>query len=319
MKNKYEDNHIALVIISKFFRLKDTFKWSLISVIGFILGVTVLSFNDYIIPFLIFVVTTFCIMAFTFAINNYYDAKSDKINPRRKDINAIASGQISRQLAILLLFLLVLIPLIISIFYRLEVFIFCAFLLFLGWAYSAPPLRTKNIPVVDVIWHFLGFFSYILWGSLIAGGSIFYSSINLISWLMAISLGIFSSIGQVGNHISDYNSDKETGTITFAVWAGLDKAKITINFLTLIHLLVLIPLVLLYTVQYYVSIVFFIVIAFLGLILLKPRRGMFPSRNCWTFYFSIVIGGGVYLSIIIYHIYTLFDIPPLEILTLFKI
>ena len=64
---------------------------------------------------------------------------------------------------------------------------------------------------------------------------------------------------------------------------------------------------------------FFIIIAFLGLIVLKPRRGVFPSKNCWTFYFSIVLGGSVYLSILIYHIYTLFDIPPLEILTLLMI
>jgi 4-hydroxybenzoate polyprenyltransferase len=258
-------------------------------------------------------------MAFTFAINNYHDAKSDKINPRRKDINAIASGQISRQLAIILLLLLVLIPLIISSFYRLEVFVFCVYLLFSGWIYSAPPIRLKNIPVVDVFWHFLGFFSYILWGSLIAGRSIIDGSIGLLILLTAISIGIFSMIGQVGNHINDYTSDKETGTMTFAVWAGLDNSKITINFLTLLHLIVLIPLVLLYTVQYYASIIVLIVIAFLGLILLKPRRGMFPSKNCWTFYFAIVLGGGVYLSILIYHIYTLFDIPPLEILTLLMI
>lgn len=316
MKNKNDKKPIVLVILFKYFRFKDAFKWSLISFIGFILGVTVLTLKDYIIPFLIFVVTTFCIMAFTFTINNYYDAKSDKINPRRKDINAIASGQISNQLAIILLLLFGTISLIISFIFKLEVFIFCAFLLFLGWAYSAPPLRIKNVPVLDVIWHFLGFFSYILWGSLIAGVSIYYGSVSQIIYLLAISLGIFSSIGQVGNHISDYSSDKETGTVTFAVWAGLDNAKITINILTLIHLIVLIPIVLLYSIQYYASILVFIVIAFLGLILLKPRRGEFPLKNCWTFYFSIVIGGGVYLSILIYHIYTLFDIPPLEILKL---
>ncbi|KYK26642.1 hypothetical protein AYK20_03265 [Thermoplasmatales archaeon SG8-52-1] len=314
MKNKNDNKDIVIVIFTKFFRFKDTFKWSLISFIGFIFGITVLSFSKYIVPLLVFIATTFCIMAFTFAINNYYDVKSDKINPRRENINAIASGQISRKTARFLLFFLVIVPLTISIFYRLEIFIFCGFLLFLGWAYSAPPLRTKNMPVIDVIWHFIGFFSYIIWGCLVSGGSIFQGSIPLITWLIAISIGIFSSIGQVGNHISDYSSDKETGTITFAVWAGLDKAKITINFLTLFHLIVLIPLILLYTIEYYASFLFFIVFAFLGLIILKPRRGTFPSKNCWIFYFSIVIGGAVYLSILIYHIYILLNIPSLGIL-----
>jgi hypothetical protein len=131
---------------------------------------------------------------------------------------------------------------------------------------------------------------------------------------MAVSIGIFSSIGQVGNHINDYSSDKETGTVTFAVWAGLDKAKITINFLTLFHLIILLPLILLYTIEYYASFLFFIVIAFLGLLILKPGRGAFPTKNCWIFYFSIVIGGAVYVSILIYHIYTLLNITPFDIL-----
>jgi len=314
MKNKMENKNTAWIIITKFFRFKDAFKWAIISFIGFILGTTALSFRNYILPFLIFIVTTFCIMAFTFAINNYYDAKSDKINPRRKNINAIASGQISRKTAIFLLFFLAFISLIISIFYGLEIFIFCGFLLFLGWAYSAPPLRTKNIPVIDVIWHFIGFFSYIIWGNLISGGSIYHGSIPLLTWLMAVSIGLFSSIGQVGNHIRDYSSDKGTGTKTFAVWAGLDKAKITINFLTLFHLIVLVLLILLYTIEYYASFLFFIAIAFLGLIILKPRRGVFPTKNCWTFYFSIVLGGGVYISVLIYHIYTLLGVQPLDLL-----
>ncbi|KYK22843.1 hypothetical protein AYK24_01665 [Thermoplasmatales archaeon SG8-52-4] len=314
MKNKKDSKNLISIIFTKFFRIKDAFKWSLISFIGFILGVSVLSLNEYIIPFFVFIFTTFCVMAFTFAINNYYDAKSDKINPRRENINAISSGQISRIAAISLLLLLVIIPLLISFFYRFEIFIFCLFLLFLGWTYSAPPFRTKNIPVIDVIWHFIGFFSYILWGSLVSGGSIYYGSIPLVIWLMAVSIGIFSSIGQVGNHISDYSSDKETGTITFAVWAGLNKSKITINILTLIHLIVLVPLIFFYTIDYLTSFLFFIAIAILGLIILKPRRGVFPSKNCWVFYFSIVIGGAVYVSILIYHIYTLLNVLPFDII-----
>ena len=311
-----EKKNIILLYLNEFIRISDAIKWCLISFLGFFLGMKVLSTKEYYVPFLIFIITTFCIMAFTFAINNFFDAESDKINPRRKSINAIASGRISRQIAMLLIIILALIPLVISILVRYEVFIFCAYLLFLGWAYSSPPLRTTDIPVLDVMWHFTGFFSYIIWGGLIAGGSIYYGSIELIIWLMAISIGIFSSIGQVGNHISDYSADKETGTVTFAVWAGLDKAKITINVLTLLHLILLVPLIIFYTIQYYTSIAFLIVIAVLGLLILKPKQGMFPSKRCWTFYFSIVLGGGVYISILIYHIYTLLDVPPLELLNL---
>jgi len=305
--------NIISIFFTEFIRIKDVISWTLISLIGFILGMTQLSIKIGLVPFLIFIATTLCIMAFTFAINNFYDVKSDNINPRRKKINAIASGRILRKKALFLLIVLAIIPLIISIFFKLEIFLFCTYLLFLGWAYSAPPVRTKNIPVLDVIWHFIGFFSYIIWGSLISG------SITSLTYLMAISIGIFSSIGQVGNHISDYTSDKETGTVTFAVWAGLDKAKITLNMLTFLHLIILIPLVLFYSIQYYASFFAFVAIAIVGLIILRPKRNAFPSKRCWTYYFAVVIGGGVYLSVLIYHILILLNIRTLEFLNLLLI
>jgi len=300
----------------KFFRIKDALKWTIISFIGFVLGMTVLSIEIYYLPFLEFIVATFCIMSFTFAINNYYDVESDRINPRRKNINAIASGQISRNISISLSLILFLIPIIISIFLGLEILIFCSFLLFIGWAYSAPPLRTKNIPVLDVIWHFIGFFSYILWGSLIAGKSIIDGSIGLLIYLMAISLGIFSMIGQVGNHIKDYESDKKSGTITFAVWAGLDKANTSILILTILHLIVLLPLIILYSIQYYISLFIVILLPIICFIIIRPKKGTFPSNKCWTFYFSIVIGGSIYLSCLVYQILWLYGLETLNLLYL---
>ena len=309
-----ENRNTILLYLIEFIRISDSIKWSSISFLGFFLGMNVLSLKVYFVPLIVFITTTFCIMAFTFAINNFYDTESDKINPRRKNINAIASGKISRQTALFILIFLALVPLIVSIlFFRLEILIFCAYLIFLGWAYSAPPFRTKNIPVVDVLWHFLGFFSYIIWGALIA------NSISLITLLMALSIGIFSSIGQVSNHIRDYDSDKETRTDTFAVWVGLDKSKTVLNFLTLLHLIMLIPLVLFYSIQYYASITFLIVFALIGLIILRPKRGVFPSIRCWTFYFAIVLSSAVYISILIHHIYTLLGIIPLNILNLVMI
>jgi 4-hydroxybenzoate polyprenyltransferase len=253
-------------------------------------------------------------MAFTFAINNYYDVKSDKINPRRKDINAIASGKISRKIALLFLLIFAVIPLSISLFYSYEVFFFCIFLLFLGWAYSAPPFRTKNIPVLDIIWHFVGFFSYVIWGGLIAGSSILSGSIHLITWLFAVSIGIFSSIGQIGNHISDYSSDKDSGTKTFVVWMGLQNSRIIIRYLTLIHLIFLIPLILLYSLNYHITIIMIIILPILGLFILKPQKGYFPSKKCFIYFFTVVIGGSIYLSCLIYHFLLMIGVPTLDLL-----
>lgn len=300
--------NLASVIITEFIRIKDVIGWSTISFLGFILGVSSLDLFNYILPLFVFVVASFCIFSFTFAINNYYDADSDRENPRRMHINAIASGRISKHTGISLNLSFVVISLVISILFKFEVFLFCAFLLFLGWAYSAPPLRTKNRPILDVIWHFIGFFSYIIWGSLIAG------SVNRINLLFAISLGVWSCVGQVGNHINDYSFDKESGTKTFAVWAGLEKSKITINILTLIHLIVLIPLILLYSFSYYITIIIIFVIPIVGLLVLKPKKGAFPTKRCFTYFFTIVIGGAVYLSCLVYHILFLLNEPTLGLL-----
>ena len=96
------------------------------------------------IPLFFFVVSTFFILAFTFAINNYYDIDTDKENPRRAHLNAMSSGKISKQTGMVLNLIFIVIPLILSLFFTVEVFVFCAFLIFWMWAYSAPPLRFER-------------------------------------------------------------------------------------------------------------------------------------------------------------------------------
>jgi len=302
--------NIFSIFFTEFIRIRNVIAWTLISFVGFFLGISSSNLSSYIIPFFVFFISFFFIASLTFAMNNYYDAESDRINPRRININAVASGKISKHNAIFLNIIFVFITLVVTILFKFEVFLFCIFLLFLGLSYSVPPFRLKGRPVIDVIWHFFGFFSIVIYGSYVAG------SISLINWLVAISLGVWSSVAQIGNHIADYSSDKNSGTRTFAVWAGLDKAKITINILTFLHLVILIPLVLFYSIQYYVTSVILIIIAILGLILLRPKKGTFPSRRCWTFYFTIVLGGGVYISVLMYHVYNLLNVAPLDLLRL---
>lgn len=301
---------MILVFFTEFIRLRCVMFWSAVSFGGFILGISSLDLSNYIIPLLVFLVSTFFIMSFTFAINNYYDADSDRDNPRRMHINAIASGIISKRNGIFLNFAFVIIPLVVTFLFKIEVFLFCAFFLFWMWIYSSPPLRLKGRPGVDVIWHFFAFFFMVIWGSLIAG------SINLINWLTAISLGVWSSVCQVDNHIRDYSFDKDSGTNTYAVWIGIDKAKTTISILTLIHLILLIPLILLYSLSYYITIVIIIVIPFIGLLILKPKKGAYPAKNCFIYFFAFVIGGTVYFSCLVYHILLILGEPSLNLLNL---
>ena len=116
-----------------------------------------------------------------------------------------------------------------------------------------------------MVWHFSAFFSYVIWGSFIAG------SVGLINWLAAISIGAFSLIGQMENHIDDYSYDKESGTKTFAVWIGLKNAKKILTTLAIVHLFILLPLILLYTISYMVTILSTIFLAIIGFIFFKSE------------------------------------------------
>ena len=104
-KTKKKENRFY-IFLTQFIRIEHVFGWSAISFGGFILGMTSLDFTNYLIPFFVFLITIICIISFTFSINNYYDAESDRINPRRRDYNAIASGKISKKTGLMLNILL---------------------------------------------------------------------------------------------------------------------------------------------------------------------------------------------------------------------
>lgn len=296
--------NIILVFLTEFIRIKGTINWTLISFIGFILGISSLKISNYIIPLFVFFISTLCIISFTFSINNYYDADSDRNNPRRKDINAIASGKISRKTSIFLNLSFIIIPLIVSILFKFEVFLFCVLLIFWMWIYSSPPLRLKGRPGIDVIWHFFAFLLLVLWGSIIAG------SINNINLLVAISFGIWSCIAQVWNHIDDFSFDKESGTKTYAVWVGLDNAKKTLKIIVIIQTIFLIPLILLFALNYLFTIVILILGGIFVLVLIKPKKD-FPISS--IYYKTFVFAGVVYLCCIFYHILAILDNPTIDL------
>jgi 4-hydroxybenzoate polyprenyltransferase len=311
-KNKKKEN-IIFVFLTQFVRIEHVFGWSAVSFGGFILGMTSLKLYDYLLPFIVFFISTFCIISFTFSINNYYDADSDKINPRRKDYNAIASGKISKKTGTILNISLVLIPLILSYMYRFDVFLLCILFLAWMWLYSSPPLRLKSRPGLDIIWHFFAFILIVLWGSLIAG------KISLINWLAAISLAAFSLIGQVENHIYDYSYDKESGTKTLAVKIGLKKTKKILTTLVFLHIILLIPLIILYTISYYYTIIIALIVAIIGLLFFKYKRKEFTKQIFFVKYFTNIIGGAVYLSGLVYYILFLLETPTLGLLNILGI
>jgi 4-hydroxybenzoate polyprenyltransferase len=288
-------------------RLDDVIKWSAIAFSGFLLGITTSAIQEIILPMVVFLIATFFITSFCFAINNYFDADSDRENPRRMHHNALASGEISKKTGMSLNILFVVTPLLITYLFKPEIFYFIVLLVVWAAAYSIPPLRLKGRPGIDVIWHFFGFFFIILWGSLFAG------SLQLLTWLFAISVGMFSCIGQLWNHFVDYAFDKESGTRTFAVRAGLDTTKKTINFLLAVHLILLLPLLILFSFHYLITLLIAVGCMILGLLLLKPKKDGFPTRKSYEFYLATVVGGSVYVSCLFYHLLSVIGINLIKI------
>ncbi len=296
MTNETRNNKV-LIVLTRYMRLDDVILWMAISFIGFILGTTSFSFEAMVLPFCVFVVVTFFTMSFIFAINNYYDAESDRENPRRRHKNALASGDISKTGALMINIFCIVIALVVLTWYS-RLALLAAILIFI-WSttYSLPPIRIKGRPGLDVIWHFFGFLYIVLLGALIAG------SLSPMTWIMAVSLGVFSCIGQLGNHYSDYEFDKESGTQTFAVRFGLNATKKTIKTVLVIHLIILLILFVLYPSHSLITVLLVVVASILGFILIRPTKAGFPTRKSYEFYLTTVIGGIVYISVLLYHIF----------------
>ena len=276
-----------------FIRIRGVLNWLAISFFGFILGISSLDITSYMIPLLFFAVSTFFILAFTFAINNYHDIDTDKENPRRATLNAMASGKISKHTGMLVILLFIIIPLVLSLFYKLEVFVFCAALVLWMWAYSAPPLRLKSRPGLDILWHFIAFLALVLWGSYLAG------SVSLMSMLVAVSFGFFGCFAQIDNHIHDYPFDKASGSNTFAVWIGLHKATIALKLSFLLYLFFLIPLIVLFSFSSSLSILILCAGIGASLLIIKIKKStLAPS----LYSVNIFFGGSVYLNCLIYHL-----------------
>jgi 4-hydroxybenzoate polyprenyltransferase len=297
MTNEKKDNTIRTVLI-RYMRLDDVIKWTAISFIGFILGTTVFTLQQILIPFLVFLFATFLIVSFCFAINNYYDADSDRENPRRMHKNALAAGDISKKQGMTLNILFIIISFLIVAWYNPGLLYYLVILFVWPAAYSVPPVRLKGRPGIDVLWHFFGFFFLVLWGSLVAG------SLPLLTWLAAISLGVFSCIGQLWNHYVDYEFDKESGTKTYAVQVGLDTTKKTLNIVLGIHVILLLLLLVLYSSHYLITLLIFVAGMILGFLVFLPKKGGFPTRKSIEFYLTITVGGSVYISCLFYHLFS---------------
>lgn len=143
---------------------------------------------------------------FAFAVNDYFDAPYDALDPRKVERNAFIAGRPSRMAALFWACVLLLPPTLVLVSYGLRIVPIGLLALFVLWAYSAPPLRLKSRPVFDLLTHalFVQTFPYF-----------FCVYVPNLAWAaydtMLISLFLLSSLAaQLEQQIRDYAVDAQT-------------------------------------------------------------------------------------------------------------
>jgi len=202
--------------------------------------------------FLINLTTISCFLAFTFGLNNCFDIETD-IAEGDLDKNPIAVGKISFKSALMVSLAAGFLGVTVLIFYipTYTVIFIYLLLLFLGGFYSAPPLRFKSKPFLDVISHGLFFGSLLyIYGYLIQGANVW----TVVKSPLVPLIFTYSVILNMRNHWEDYNFDLEANINTTATYLGHEITKRAIIFLIQIHWVMLLTLSLITDLHFFLEI-----------------------------------------------------------------
>ena len=166
-----------------------------------------------------------------FILNQYFDRKEDQENVFKSSM-PVASGRIAPRTALVFSFLLIILCLVLVILVDANLLsLFLVYLVF-GTAYSAPPFRLKNVPVVDFIVSGIGAgFMPFLMGLELTG--------KLSSDISSILLGVVPLIlihsgGHILQAVGDYEVDRKMGVHTFVVRYGKKKGAVVAGFMFLL-------------------------------------------------------------------------------------
>lgn len=178
-----------------------------------------------------FAITIVLYLAFTFSINNCFDVSCDLQQDQKLKKNPIATGLVGFREGLAQSLSLAFIGIALAYsWFGVVHFVLYSILVFLGGAYSAPPLRFKSIPLVDLVSHGL-FFGALLY---IYGASV-AEILSAQTMIVGASIFIYSITLELRNHLHDFQADSISETRTTVCWIGYAKAKRLLHFLLLIH------------------------------------------------------------------------------------
>ncbi len=168
-----------------------------------------------------------------FVLNQYFDRKSDIMNPQKRHL-PVAAGELSpKQSSVLFVSLFAIGLLVTAVVDYTLLFLFVAYI-GVGIVYSTPPLHFKKRPVIDLLT--VGVGSGIvpfLIGMQVSNQLLIASSLPLIL-ICIIPLFLFQVASHIFQAIGDYEADKKEKIATFVVRFGKEKsAKIAVLFSSL--------------------------------------------------------------------------------------
>ena len=170
---------------------------------------------------------------FAFVLNDFFDAPFDALDQQKARRNFFVQVPVSGW--VMVLFSMALLAGIGGAYaqFGLWGWLFWAISCFIAWAYSAPPLRLKMRPGLDLITHtlFVQTFPYVVSLVLIQAGW------SLLDWMLLIILSLASLTAQLEQQVRDFVVDLRSGS-TFTTWVGRERVVRGLRWVTAVCLLV---------------------------------------------------------------------------------
>lgn len=170
---------------------------------------------------------------YAFALNDFFDAPFDALEQQKAERNFFVHRQVPKSVITLFSFTLLVGVAAAYAQFGLLGWVFWGISCFIAWAYSAPPLRLKMRPGLDLIIHalFVQTFPYVVCMVLIQ------VSWSLLDWVLLLILFLASLTAQLEQQARDYVVDLQAGG-TFATWLGRDRVVRGLRWATAVCLLV---------------------------------------------------------------------------------
>ncbi|MEM9953843.1 MAG: prenyltransferase [Chloroflexota bacterium] len=154
-------------------------------------------------------------MVFAFMINDVIDAPDDARNPVKTQSNVISQGLLSVREAGLVCVTVFVSSAILFAQGGLWSLIVGLTTLILSFLYSAPVVRLKARPIVDVLSHVL-----MLSALLLISGYVVYDTTISTGWWVIFGVSFASAYGQFYNQVDDFEIDKVAGLNNTAMLLG---------------------------------------------------------------------------------------------------